>query len=381
MSEKIDWLYDYLLKFLQSPGWRSPILSFIDHHCSKFSPSEENQLIYSEIHNVILTQKFKEMIDKLLEDLRVTLGVTQEQLLRVCEIGRSTPEDRKVFHQIFACDNFLSFKKLMVKRNLELESEKPKVQSPKRLREERKARGLTLSETGFAINLSREAFKGYLKQIKREKDEQKKEWNVRCVYVGSKSSAASENGLIDLKIKVNQAVQSKLMRKGKDEITDGKSSLQEVIFEEGSSQPIVKTSEFSSGIEESLEAKRLSLKEEELRIHLERMQLEEEKKKVLEEKNKLLEKIQLQEQNKEFYENRIEKRLSILNFSQSDESLTPGDYSPESQGKQKDLDCGKEFNESRNSEGCNTADVFINAKTPNQKLLHLESMFQSYLSK
>ena len=53
MSEKIDWLYDYMLKFLQSSRWRTPILSFIDQHCSKFSEDEENRLIYSEIHSVI----------------------------------------------------------------------------------------------------------------------------------------------------------------------------------------------------------------------------------------------------------------------------------------------------------------------------------------
>src|SRR5574343_419108 len=113
MSERIDWLYDYMLKFLQSPGWRSPIMSFIDQHCSKFSNEEENKLIYSEIHAVINNQKFKEMIDILLENIRVTLGVTQEQFVKVCQIGRSTPNDKKIFHQIFACDNFLSFKKLM----------------------------------------------------------------------------------------------------------------------------------------------------------------------------------------------------------------------------------------------------------------------------
>ena len=55
MDENLDWLYDYLLQFLKSPGWRVPILDFIDQHCYIFEDSNENKLVYTEIHNVTST--------------------------------------------------------------------------------------------------------------------------------------------------------------------------------------------------------------------------------------------------------------------------------------------------------------------------------------
>ena len=55
MDQNLDWLYDYLLQFLKSPGWRIPILNFIDKYCYQFEDSNENKLVYTEIHNVIIT--------------------------------------------------------------------------------------------------------------------------------------------------------------------------------------------------------------------------------------------------------------------------------------------------------------------------------------
>jgi hypothetical protein len=41
----------------------------------------------------------------------------------MCKIGLSRKQHRKIFEQILIVDNFLVFKKLMVKRNKELEIE------------------------------------------------------------------------------------------------------------------------------------------------------------------------------------------------------------------------------------------------------------------
>jgi len=48
-----DWLYEYILQFLKSPGWKVPILSFIDERCVVFDSEEENKFSYTEIHNVM----------------------------------------------------------------------------------------------------------------------------------------------------------------------------------------------------------------------------------------------------------------------------------------------------------------------------------------
>ena len=48
------------------------------------------------------------------------LGVTEEQFLDACEKASMNPLHKKIVDQITAVDNFLAFKKLMVKRNQEL---------------------------------------------------------------------------------------------------------------------------------------------------------------------------------------------------------------------------------------------------------------------
>lgn len=50
----VDWLYDYILQFLKSPGWRIPIVSFIDEHCYHFTSEDENKLVYTQLHCVIV---------------------------------------------------------------------------------------------------------------------------------------------------------------------------------------------------------------------------------------------------------------------------------------------------------------------------------------
>ncbi len=48
------------------------------------------------------------------------LGVTQEQFIQACEKASENPLHKKIVDQIIAVDNFIAFKKLMVKRNTEL---------------------------------------------------------------------------------------------------------------------------------------------------------------------------------------------------------------------------------------------------------------------
>ena len=50
MNSEVEWIYEYLFQFLKSPGWKVPILDFIDDYCDQFEESEENKLIYTEIH-------------------------------------------------------------------------------------------------------------------------------------------------------------------------------------------------------------------------------------------------------------------------------------------------------------------------------------------
>ena len=48
------------------------------------------------------------------------LGVSDTQFVEACQKAEANPIHKKIVDQIMAVDNFLAFKKLMVKRNQEL---------------------------------------------------------------------------------------------------------------------------------------------------------------------------------------------------------------------------------------------------------------------
>jgi hypothetical protein len=90
-------------------------MSFLDENCLVFDNEEENRLEYTSIHN-----QFKKIVDDLLSELMAELGVSQEQFVEACTKASQNPLHKKIVDQITAVDNFVAFKKLMVKRNTEL---------------------------------------------------------------------------------------------------------------------------------------------------------------------------------------------------------------------------------------------------------------------
>ena len=115
------WLFDYMAGVMRSPCWDVPVMTFIDEHCIVFDSEEENKFSYSEIH-----AKFKVLIDNLLEQNLSAVGATEDQFFEACESvheskGLSLSKD--VLSHIMSVNDFLTFKKLMVKRNMELELE------------------------------------------------------------------------------------------------------------------------------------------------------------------------------------------------------------------------------------------------------------------
>lgn len=69
---------------------------------------------------LIFLQAFKKIVEDLLSELMSELGVTEEQFVDACEKASLNPLHKKIVDQITAVDNFTAFKKLMVKRNQEL---------------------------------------------------------------------------------------------------------------------------------------------------------------------------------------------------------------------------------------------------------------------
>ena len=51
------------------------------------------------------------------------LDITQEQFLEACDKASANPQHAKIVSQIMAVESFVSFKKLMIKRNTEMNEE------------------------------------------------------------------------------------------------------------------------------------------------------------------------------------------------------------------------------------------------------------------
>ena len=63
------------------------------------------------------------MLEEMLDVMLIELGATHEQFLSIAAKGLENENDKKYYEQLIACDNFLYFKNMMIKRNIQLEGE------------------------------------------------------------------------------------------------------------------------------------------------------------------------------------------------------------------------------------------------------------------
>eukprot|EP01041_Mallomonas_annulata_P002039 gene2039-3963_t len=114
-----DWIFDFVLQFLNSGRFDAAVMDFVDEKCAVFDNEEENKLIYSEIHS-----DFKDHIEVVISSNLEDLGISTELFYEACVEGRNSRAiNTRVIDKIIAMDDFLTFKKIMVKRNTELELE------------------------------------------------------------------------------------------------------------------------------------------------------------------------------------------------------------------------------------------------------------------
>ncbi len=60
------------------------------------------------------------MFEKLFGELLKDLGITEEQFVKACEDADKKEENKKYVDQILSVDDFVTFKRMMQKRNVEL---------------------------------------------------------------------------------------------------------------------------------------------------------------------------------------------------------------------------------------------------------------------
>lgn len=118
-NEEYDWIFDYTLQFLESDKFDSAVMDFVDEKCFLFDDEDENKLVYTEIH-----KDFCDRIEELINENLGEVGITSEKFLEACERARSERDiNATVYERLIAMDDFQTFKKIMVKRNTELQLE------------------------------------------------------------------------------------------------------------------------------------------------------------------------------------------------------------------------------------------------------------------
>lgn len=118
-NEDFDWIFDYTLQFMESDKFDAAVMDFVDEKCEAFDDEDENKLIYTSVH-----REFCEHVDALITSNLAEVGITGELFLESCEKARAGRDiNATVFERLVAMDDFPTFKKIMVKRNKELQLE------------------------------------------------------------------------------------------------------------------------------------------------------------------------------------------------------------------------------------------------------------------
>lgn len=118
-SEEHDWIFDFVLQFLESDKFDASVMDFVDEKCDIFENEDENKFEYTDIH-----KEFRDHIEALISSNLGELGITSEMFFDSCELGRNSRDiNKQVFERMIAMEDFETFKKLMTKRNIELQLE------------------------------------------------------------------------------------------------------------------------------------------------------------------------------------------------------------------------------------------------------------------
>ena len=116
-SDEHDWIFDFVLQFLESDKFDASVMDFVDEKCFTFENEEENKFEYTDIH-----KEFRDHIEALISSNLGELGITSEMFFESCEKGRNNRDiNKQVFERMIAMEDFETFKKLMTKRNMELQ--------------------------------------------------------------------------------------------------------------------------------------------------------------------------------------------------------------------------------------------------------------------
>eukprot|EP01065_Artemidia_motanka_P042318 TRINITY_DN5654_c0_g1_i3.p1 TRINITY_DN5654_c0_g1~~TRINITY_DN5654_c0_g1_i3.p1 ORF type:complete len:411 (+),score=149.09 TRINITY_DN5654_c0_g1_i3:49-1233(+) len=115
-----DWLVDDVRQFLESPEWSAPLQTFVDANCIHFdaTPDDEGRLEWTTLHD-----QFRAAVDRTLATHLGELGLSLERFVAAASSGGNKELDGLVRDYVLALDDFVVFRSVMMKRNIELELE------------------------------------------------------------------------------------------------------------------------------------------------------------------------------------------------------------------------------------------------------------------
>ncbi|MPC26510.1 Cilia- and flagella-associated protein 36 [Portunus trituberculatus] len=126
-DEEVGWVLDGIVNLLRGPVWCVPILTFIENKSVTFEPKpedkeeEEEEEEEDEDHKGI-HQEYKTLVDFLLQSFMDDLQVTPEQLEKACGMAAiTTPFQRSLLEQVWAADDYDTFRNMMIQKNIELQ--------------------------------------------------------------------------------------------------------------------------------------------------------------------------------------------------------------------------------------------------------------------
>ena len=78
LTDEDDWLFQYVLLFLESDRFDAAVMDFVDDKCEIFDNEDENKFAYTDIH-----REFRDHIDALITSSLGDMGVSARVRVRV----------------------------------------------------------------------------------------------------------------------------------------------------------------------------------------------------------------------------------------------------------------------------------------------------------
>ncbi|XP_044746894.1 cilia- and flagella-associated protein 36 isoform X3 [Coccinella septempunctata] len=120
-EDENSWVFDSLVCFLRGPIWDAPIQNFIEEKSLIFEPNNaENEDDYQKIFD-----EYKNLVDFMLGNFMEDVGITPAQFeyasFKTRQHHHSLRFDQSTFEQIWAANNYEMFKRMMTRRNIDLQ--------------------------------------------------------------------------------------------------------------------------------------------------------------------------------------------------------------------------------------------------------------------